>query len=573
MNSISELFFGPLLQSPVPAALGAATSAGPDASPFAVSLGDARAAQPSPATPAAPGAPGTTPTRTGTADREDPDPGDDPGQDPMRLGASATIPPEGPPVAGVPALPAWLAVPAPQPGDVETALTPQQTGSRLPQAAAEGGKLLPLSASGGVAVAPGGLASAAAVVPAAPGATTGADAAAASAAGAARGEVSAPGQPATAHALPVEALRGPGHPIVGDRVVAGADTPLPASSGQAPGAPQRHERRAVPAQTRTAPAAGAVSAAALGAGADAPESVSMLAAAPKVAPGTSVHPGAAAGSSAADGPVAPRAPGVVETLPPAPAGAAAAAASAAALLERIGQGLADAPAGLPRAAAPGGIALQPLPVPAVGDARPDAVPVGDAAAVAATLDRRALLEAAGRQRGSREANGSATETADRSAGVAVESSEQRNNTLTQRPVLPVLAPRDLSALAERIEMLAHRRLSSASVNLKLGDLGDVGISVRMESRQAHVQFVVQDPAVREALESQLPRLRALLAEGGLDLGDVAANLQGRGEGSGQRESAPAAARGSRLSASATGPDQVTDFRRRPDGDRLLDAFV
>ncbi len=107
--------------------------------------------------------------------------------------------------------------------------------------------------------------------------------------------------------------------------------------------------------------------------------------------------------------------------------------------------------------------------------------------------------------------------------------------LTARPVTAA-AGRDLAALAERVETLMHRGGGAARISLNLGDLGEVEVSVRMESRDAHVRFVVQDPAVREALDAQLPRLRQLLEDSGLRLGDVSTGLPGGSpDDSGRRE--------------------------------------
>lgn len=209
---------------------------------------------------------------------------------------------------------------------------------------------------------------------------------------------------------------------------------------------------------------------------------------------------------------------------------------------------------------------------------PEAVPVDATAAraslAAAVFERRALLEAASRQRGDRDARAGAVEGAERPAVPGGEVTEPRAQTAAPRPVAPVLAGRDLSALAERIEMLVHRRIGAASVNLSLGDRGDVEISVRMDSRHAHVQFVVQDAAVREALESQLPRLRALLAEGGLELGDVDMNLAGRSGSEPDRrpEPAPRQSTVSAAVAAGTGED-APEIRRLQRGDHLIDAFA
>jgi len=169
--------------------------------------------------------------------------------------------------------------------------------------------------------------------------------------------------------------------------------------------------------------------------------------------------------------------------------------------------------------------LENLPDAAV-TVRPGALPPLEGAA--AVFDPRAMLEANARQHRSASAQAAALESIDRSAA-GPESAEPASRPLVARPVMPTLMARDMSALAERVETLAQRPGGVASVSVSLGDLGNVEISVRMEARQAHVQFVVQDAMAREALESQLPRLRAMLEDSGLKLGDVNTGLPGNSE--------------------------------------------
>lgn len=90
-------------------------------------------------------------------------------------------------------------------------------------------------------------------------------------------------------------------------------------------------------------------------------------------------------------------------------------------------------------------------------------------------------------------------------------------TATVAPQTPVLS--SIDQLPEQINMMLSRRAASATLHVEFEDLGRVEIKVRMDSDLAHVNFTVQSSA-REAIESYLPRLRALLEDSGLTLGDV-----------------------------------------------------
>jgi len=198
----------------------------------------------------------------------------------------------------------------------------------------------------------------------------------------------------------------------------------------------------------------------------------------------------------------------------------------------------------------------------------------DGTAVAAGIDRRIVAEAAGQRRGAEQQASAAAESVDRTSSTGAEAAEQISRPQTARAVVPMLAARDISAVAERIEMLMHRRSGLASVNLTLSELGDVEISVRLESKQAHVQFVVQDAAARESLEAQLPRLRALLSEGGLELGDIGMNMRERsdsdsgGERGDDRADTPRTA-----AADGGGVEEPSPRHRSGGGDHVLDAFA
>jgi flagellar hook-length control protein FliK len=203
------------------------------------------------------------------------------------------------------------------------------------------------------------------------------------------------------------------------------------------------------------------------------------------------------------------------------------------------------------------------------------LPVTDAAATAGVLDRRAILEAAARHGARRETSSTAADTIDRAGAPALEGADTSARQLAPRlQVAPPVMGRDLAALAERIEMLIHRRAGTANLNLTLRELGEVEITVRMESRQAHVQIVAHDAAARDALESALPRLRALLEQSGLNLGDVAMDQGKHQSGAGgdrQQTARPAQRAGA--SAGEPGVDPGLSFPRAGGNDRLLDAFA
>jgi flagellar hook-length control protein FliK len=74
------------------------------------------------------------------------------------------------------------------------------------------------------------------------------------------------------------------------------------------------------------------------------------------------------------------------------------------------------------------------------------------------------------------------------------------------------------AMAERVVWMTNANIQEAEIQLNPRELGPIGIKVTMNNDQANVSFVAQHASTREALEAAIPRLREMLSENGLQLG-------------------------------------------------------
>jgi flagellar hook-length control protein FliK len=74
------------------------------------------------------------------------------------------------------------------------------------------------------------------------------------------------------------------------------------------------------------------------------------------------------------------------------------------------------------------------------------------------------------------------------------------------------------AMAERVVWMSNAKIQEAEIQLNPRELGPIGIKISMNNDQANVSFVAQHAATREALETAIPRLREMLSEQGLELG-------------------------------------------------------
>ena len=76
----------------------------------------------------------------------------------------------------------------------------------------------------------------------------------------------------------------------------------------------------------------------------------------------------------------------------------------------------------------------------------------------------------------------------------------------------------------KITWLATQRMQAAELKLHPAHLGPIEISLQLSGdQQLTAQFVSHHPAVREAIEANLPRLREIMAENGIMLADTSVN--------------------------------------------------
>jgi len=126
-------------------------------------------------------------------------------------------------------------------------------------------------------------------------------------------------------------------------------------------------------------------------------------------------------------------------------------------------------------------------------------------------------------------------------------------------------------VGSRVSWMVGHEESHAQLTLTPPQLGKIEVSITVSGDQTSAQFVAATPAARELIEQSLPRLRELLEQSGINLGqtDVGTSGQSNNSGDGRRGNAWGGQRGtddgsmSRVSA----PQWV----RRGDG--LVDTFA
>ncbi|MEM6511624.1 MAG: flagellar hook-length control protein FliK [Pseudomonadota bacterium] len=98
-------------------------------------------------------------------------------------------------------------------------------------------------------------------------------------------------------------------------------------------------------------------------------------------------------------------------------------------------------------------------------------------------------------------------------------------TLTDSIRTTVNDPAWSERLGERVLMMANNKLQNAELRLSPADMGPLRIRMSLEDNAATINFVAQHSGTREVIEAALPRLRALLEEQGINLGQASVGEQ------------------------------------------------
>ena len=91
------------------------------------------------------------------------------------------------------------------------------------------------------------------------------------------------------------------------------------------------------------------------------------------------------------------------------------------------------------------------------------------------------------------------------------------------------------AVSERVMWSANQKVQTASIQLDPPELGSLQVKLNISHDQVSVSFTSPHAHVRDALEQSLPRLREMMAEQGLNLGESAVNDQSSSQDQPKRE--------------------------------------
>jgi flagellar hook-length control protein FliK len=105
-------------------------------------------------------------------------------------------------------------------------------------------------------------------------------------------------------------------------------------------------------------------------------------------------------------------------------------------------------------------------------------------------------------------------------GSAEVSQSQKTNTQLHQETISIFR-RDFSdAVKDKVMLMISQKLQQFDITLDPPELGNMQVRVNLQGEQATVNFVVQNQQAKESLEQNMHKLRDLLAEQGVEVGDA-----------------------------------------------------
>jgi len=234
-----------------------------------------------------------------------------------------------------------------------------------------------------------------------------------------------------------------------------------------------------------------------------------------------------------------------------------------------------------------------LPITPAADKRPDLLPKdtasdgdelassllksnGEATSRTANLaaPTEALTGSAKQQKPANESFDAALQEAgDKLNGQTVQNASNANSARSSEPTrlqAPVGTPQWQNELGDHVHLMSRQNESRAELVLTPPQLGRIEISLNINGDQANALFVSANPEVRAALEGAMDRLREVLANNGIALGQAQVGAESSGQFA-QNESGGSRQGGS--AAGSAGADAIAPAAWTRHSNNMLDVFA
>lgn len=114
-------------------------------------------------------------------------------------------------------------------------------------------------------------------------------------------------------------------------------------------------------------------------------------------------------------------------------------------------------------------------------------------------------------------------TVDKLTSNAVQS--QKSITALQTETIAIYRKDFADAVKDKVMVMINQKIQQVDIQLDPPEMGNIHVRVNLQNEQAAVQFIVQNQQAKDALEQNIGKLRDMLAENGVDVGD--ANIEQR----------------------------------------------
>ena len=105
------------------------------------------------------------------------------------------------------------------------------------------------------------------------------------------------------------------------------------------------------------------------------------------------------------------------------------------------------------------------------------------------------------------------------------SAEQKQSIALTQETISIYRKDFANAVKDKVMMMVNQKLQQVEIRLDPPELGNVHVRVNLQNEQAAVSFVVQNQQAKEALEQNTDKLREMLAESGVEVGDTNVSQQ------------------------------------------------
>jgi len=110
---------------------------------------------------------------------------------------------------------------------------------------------------------------------------------------------------------------------------------------------------------------------------------------------------------------------------------------------------------------------------------------------------------------------------------------QKNNIQLNQEKIAIYRKDFSDAVKDKVLLMVSQKLQQFDITLDPPEFGNMQIRVNLQGEQAAVNFVVQNQQAKEALEQNMHKLREMLAEQGVEVGDASVEQQSQQNSQGQ----------------------------------------